>query len=150
MSAEDFQDLEAAMGLIRGLIDSHSLSPAVLASRLGWPEGKVEEWLEKPYEARIADYLRLLRRLGSRIVKGAEGAGSDLLGGTFELEAESRDVEPDEANIAFEGDEPQLRLLDLHFTMILALIADGRLSGREVIDLMRRHERQIRKLGEGH
>ncbi len=73
-SLEDARDLEAAMGLAQELINSQALTPSILESRLGWPEGKIEQWLKKPYEARLVDYLRLMRQMAALILKRSESS----------------------------------------------------------------------------
>ena len=159
-SLEDLRDLEAVMGLLRDVIGSRSLSPATLEARLGWPPGKIDQWLAKPLEARLVDYIRLLRLAASSSVEppapGAEvRPGPDLLDSIFHAGVHRDGGGPGEAMFAPETDPDdvpavprRLRLMDLHVTAILVLIATGQLSAGEVIDALRFYERQIRKAGE--
>ncbi len=158
LSQGELKDLEAAMGLIRGAIDSRSLSASVLESHLGWSEGKIEEWLEKPYEARVVDYLRLMRLATSRDLErpspGAAGVSSDpdLLDNFFHVSPYRSGSRAGDTSLVREpageakppGGQP-LRVLDLVVNALLASVLARRLSASEVLESILFYERLLRE-----
>ncbi len=162
-SLENARDLEAAMGLVRGLVSNQRLTPSVLESHLGWSKEKLDEWLEKPSEARLEDYLRLLRLAAALIFEGkttdverrpAEAEGRrlvepDLLESIFEAGAYRHAIQREptfgtEDVSDLEASRP-LRLMDLHITAILAAVETGQLSAAEVIEAIRGYENELQK-----
>lgn len=152
MLALDDRDLEAAFDLLRRVIEGRELSHSVIESHLGWSEGDLAAWLARPYEARLADYTRVMRvavsELGDR--GGLGEAGSPDLLDSYYHSAPYRDggvaaSTVYEAGPGTEGESSgqPLRLLDLVYTASLSLVVTGRLSATELIEPMRFYQRLV-------
>ncbi len=179
ISPSEEQDLKAAMGLIRGAVDSRSLNASVLEHHLGWPEGKFEEWLDDPYKARVADYIRLLRLVVTRNVErqSASAVGEDAEPGAEDRSAEPSPERSDDSTRSFvhagahryrppealsapealcapEADaappEPNpLLMMELHLNATAVSVEGDRLSASQAIELIRFYEGMFRKLVDG-
>ncbi len=151
------------MGLVRDLLSSQKLTPSILETHLGWSQERLDEWLAKPSEARLEEYLRLLR-LGSSSSPEGEApdverrpaeperrrpAAPDLLESVFDAgtyrQATRREPMFGPEDVSNLVSSRPLRLMDLHITAILVLVEAGQLSAAEAIEAIRGYEKELQK-----